>query len=47
MPRICPLCRSTIRDSYWVHDGKVDMYYTKQGVANGIPIALNKLSFVK
>ena len=34
-------------DSYWAHDGKVDMYYTKQGVANGIPIAQNKLSFVK
>jgi len=34
-------------DSYWAHDGKVDMYYTKQGIANGIPIAQNKLSFVK
>ena len=34
-------------DSYWAHDGKVDMYYTEQGVANGIPIAQNKLSFVK
>jgi peptide/nickel transport system substrate-binding protein len=34
-------------DSYWAHDGKVDMYYTKQGVANGIPIAQNKQSFVK
>ncbi len=34
-------------DSYWAHDGKVDMYYTKQGIANGIPIAQNKLAFVK
>lgn len=34
-------------DSYWANDGKIDMYYTKQGVANGIPIAQNKLSFVK
>ncbi len=34
-------------NSYWAHDGKVDMYYTKHGVANGIPMALNKLSFVK
>ncbi len=34
-------------DSYWAHDGKVDMYYTKQGIANGIPLALNKLCFVK
>jgi peptide/nickel transport system substrate-binding protein len=35
------------QDSYWAHDDKVDMYYTKQGIANGVPIALNKLSFVK
>lgn len=34
-------------DSYWAHDDKVNMYYTKQGIANGIPIAQNKLSFVK
>ncbi len=34
-------------NSYWANDGKVDMYYTKQGIANGIPIALNKLCFVK
>ncbi len=34
-------------DSYWAHDDRVDMYYTKQGIANGIPIAQNKLSFVK
>ncbi len=34
-------------NSYWADDGRVDMYYTKQGVANGIPIALNKLCFVK
>jgi len=33
-------------DSYWAHGGLVDAYYTKQGVANGIPIAINKLSFV-
>ncbi|MDM7913478.1 MAG: ABC transporter substrate-binding protein [Methanotrichaceae archaeon] len=35
------------QDSYWAHDGKVDMYYTKRGIANGVPIALNKLSLVK
>ena len=35
------------QDSYWAHDGKADMYYTKRGIANGVPIALNKLSFVK
>jgi peptide/nickel transport system substrate-binding protein len=34
-------------DSYWAFDGKVDMYYTKRGIANGIPIAQNKLSFVR
>jgi peptide/nickel transport system substrate-binding protein len=34
-------------DSYWAHDGVIDMYYTKLGIANGIPIAQNKLSFVK
>jgi len=34
-------------NSYWAHDGKVESFYTKQGVANGIPIAINKLSFVK
>lgn len=34
-------------DSYWAHDGRIDMYYTKQGIANGIPIAQNKLAFVK
>lgn len=34
-------------DSYWAYDGKVDMYYTKRGIANGIPIAQNKLSFVR
>jgi peptide/nickel transport system substrate-binding protein len=34
-------------DTYFAHDGKVDLYYTRQGVANGIPISLNKLSFVK
>lgn len=32
---------------YWAHDGKLDLYYTPQGVASGIPIPLNKLSFVK
>lgn len=34
-------------DTYWAHNGRVDMYYTKQGIANGIPLALNKLGFVK
>ena len=34
-------------DSYWAQDGLVDTYYTWHGVANGIPIAINKLSFVK
>ena len=39
-----PLYYST---SFWAHDGKVNLYYSKRGLANGIPIALNKMSFVK
>ncbi|OPY48811.1 MAG: putative ABC transporter periplasmic-binding protein [Methanosaeta sp. PtaU1.Bin060] len=34
-------------NSYFAHDGELNMYYTRQGIANGIPIAENKLSFVK
>lgn len=34
-------------ESFWAHNGKVDLYYTKRGIANGIPIPLNKLSFVR
>ncbi|MBZ4687908.1 MAG: peptide/nickel transport system substrate-binding protein [Clostridia bacterium] len=34
-------------DWQWAHDGKVDLYYTPGGMALGIPIPLNKLSFVK
>jgi len=33
-------------DSYWAHDGTVEMYFTKQGIANGVPLALNKQIFV-
>lgn len=31
---------------YWAHNGKVPLYYTTEGIAIGIPIPLNKLSFV-
>jgi peptide/nickel transport system substrate-binding protein len=31
---------------YCAHDGQVDLYYTYNGMASGIPIAQNKLSFV-
>ncbi|WP_287261992.1 hypothetical protein [Methanothrix sp.] len=34
-------------ESFWAHNGKVDLYYTKRGIANGIPIPLNKLLFAK
>ena len=34
-------------DSCWAHDGLIDMYYTKRGIAMGTPIAQNKQSFVK
>lgn len=33
-------------NTYWAHDGTVDMYYTKQGIASGVPLALNKQIFV-
>jgi len=33
-------------ESFVAHDGQVDLYYTYNGMASGIPIALNKLSFV-
>jgi peptide/nickel transport system substrate-binding protein len=32
---------------YWAHDGKVNLFYTMDGVASGIPIALNRTAFVK
>lgn len=31
---------------YWVHDGSIELYYTKGGIAIGIPIPLNKLAFL-
>ncbi len=33
-------------ESFVAHDGQVELYYTYNGMALGIPIALNKLSFV-
>ena len=32
---------------YWAHDGAVDIYYADGGLALGIPIPLNKLSFLE
>ncbi len=32
---------------YWAHDGRVNLFYTKDGLASGIPIPLNRLSFIK
>jgi peptide/nickel transport system substrate-binding protein len=32
---------------YWAHDGTVDLYYTTEGVAVGIPLPLNRMAFVK
>ncbi|MFZ5651047.1 MAG: ABC transporter substrate-binding protein [Bacillota bacterium] len=32
---------------YWAHDSRVNLYYTLQGVGSGVPIPLNKMSFVK
>ena len=31
---------------YWGHDGLVNLYYTPGGVGSGVPIPLNKLSFI-
>ncbi len=32
---------------YWAHDGRVDLYYTMDGVASGVPIPLDRMAFVK
>jgi peptide/nickel transport system substrate-binding protein len=32
---------------YWAHDGQIDLYYTQDGVASGVPIPLNRMAFVK
>ncbi|MFZ5648927.1 MAG: ABC transporter substrate-binding protein [Bacillota bacterium] len=32
---------------YWANDGQVDLYYTVHGIGSGVPIPLNKMSFVK
>ncbi|MCL6612403.1 MAG: ABC transporter substrate-binding protein, partial [Peptococcaceae bacterium] len=31
---------------YYVHDGRVNLYYTREGIAIGIPLPFNKMSFV-
>ncbi len=33
--------------THWAHDGKVDLFFSPGGLAIGIPIPLNKLSFVR
>jgi len=33
-------------DWYWAHNGEVDLFYTKGGIAIGVPIPLNKISFL-
>ncbi len=32
---------------YWAHDGSVELFYTNNGIAFGIPIPLNKLAFMQ
>ena len=32
---------------YWAHDGSVELFYTNDGIAFGIPIPLNKLAFME
>jgi peptide/nickel transport system substrate-binding protein len=31
---------------YWAHNGRVDLYYTRGGIAIGVPIPLNRIAFV-
>jgi len=33
-------------NSYWAHNGRLDVWYTQNGVALGIPVPLNKRMFV-
>jgi peptide/nickel transport system substrate-binding protein len=32
---------------YWAHDSTVDLYFTKDGIAIGVPLPLNRMAFVK
>jgi len=32
---------------YWAHDGTFNLFYTMDGIASGIPIPLNRLSFAR
>ncbi|MEW6457592.1 MAG: ABC transporter substrate-binding protein [Bacillota bacterium] len=32
---------------YFAHDGRVDLYYTRGGVASGVPVAINRTAFVR
>ncbi|MBN1254963.1 MAG: ABC transporter substrate-binding protein [Deltaproteobacteria bacterium] len=32
---------------YWAHDGNIDLYFTRDGVASGVPLPLNRMAFVK
>jgi peptide/nickel transport system substrate-binding protein len=31
---------------YWAHNGELDLYYTRGGIAIGVPIPLNKMAFL-
>jgi peptide/nickel transport system substrate-binding protein len=33
--------------AFWAHNGQVPLFYTKGGIAGGIPLPLNKLSFIE
>lgn len=32
---------------YWGHDGTIDLYFTKDGIARGVPLPLNRMAFIK
>ena len=31
---------------YWAHNGEADLFFTKGGIAIGVPIPLNKMAFL-
>jgi len=33
--------------NYWAHSGKIPLFYTAEGMAIGIPLPLNKISFIQ
>lgn len=34
-------------ESYWAHNGRIPLFYTPDGIGIGVPLPLNKLSFLR